>query len=162
MLTLGDSIVTTSEAIVERRGQSHRAIQKLVDHRTQMLALYGELAAHRPYTDSNQSEYITNLLQRFCQSLIDYTADAHFRLYRFFDNNKERRATVVDIAQDVYPYIEDSTQTILDFNDKYDSDESCGDLSKLELDLSILGETLADRIEQEDRLVEVLSSGRSN
>ena len=153
--------MTTTEAIVERRGQSHRAIQKLVDHRTQMLALYGELAAHRPYSGSEQNEYILNLLQRFCQALIDYTADAHFRLYRFFDNNKERRINVVDIAKDVYPYIEDSTQTILDFNDKYDlTDDATADLSRLETDLSILGETLADRIEQEDRLVEVMSSSR--
>ncbi len=152
--------MTTTEATVERRSQSHRAIQKLVDHRTQMLALYGELAAHRPYVGGDQNEYIVNLLQRFCQSLIDYTADAHFRLYRFVDNNKERRASVADIAEVVYPYIESSTQTILDFNDKYDSDEHCKDLTALEKDLSTLGETLADRIEQEDRLVDVLSINR--
>ena len=152
--------MTTSEATVERRSQSHRAIQKLVDHRTQMLSLYGELAAHRPYTGSDNSEYISNLVQRFCQALIDYTADAHFRLYRFVDNNKERRATVSNIAEKVYPQIEESTQMILDFNDKYDTDESNKDLSKLESDLSILGEKLADRIEQEDLLVDVLSSGR--
>jgi len=152
--------VTTSEATVERRAQSHRAIQKLVDHRTQMLALYGELAAHRPYTNSEKGEYIVNLLQRFCQALIDYTADAHFRLYRFVDTNKERRTSVVDVAKDVYPHIENSTQIILDFNDKYDSDEHCKNLTELENDRSKLGETLADRIEQEDRLVEVLSSRR--
>ena len=152
--------MTTSEATVERRSQSHRAIQKLVDHRTQMLSLYGELAAHRPYTGSENSEYISNLVQRFCQALIDYTADAHFRLYRFVDNNKERRATVSNIAEKVYPQIEESTQMILDFNDKYDTDDSDKDLSRLEADLSVLGEKLADRIEQEDMLVDVLSSGR--
>lgn len=152
--------MTTSEATVERRESSHRAIQKLVDHRTQMLALYGELAAHRPYTAEGKNEYIVSLLQRFCQALIDYTADAHFRLYRFVDNNKERRTSVVDVAKDVYPHIENSTQTILDFNDKYDSDDNCKELSNLESDLSKLGETLADRIEHEDRLVEVLSSRR--
>lgn len=153
--------MSTTEATVERRSQSHRAIQKLVDHRTQMLSLYGELAAHRPFTGSEKSEYITNLVQRFCQALIDYTADAHFRLYRFVDNNKERRATVSSIADKVYPEIEESTQMILDFNDKYDTDDQDKDLSKLEQDLSTLGEKLADRIEQEDMLVDVLSSGRS-
>jgi len=152
--------VTTSEATVERRSQSHRAIQKLVDHRTQMLSLYGELAAHRPYTGAENSEYISNLVQRFCQALIDYTADAHFRLYRFVDNNKERRARVSNIADKVYPQIEESTQMILDFNDKYDTDDSDRNLSRLEADLSVLGEKLADRIEQEDLLVDVLSSGR--
>lgn len=152
--------MTTSEATVERRSQSHRAIQKLVDHRTQMLSLYGELAAHRPYTGAENSEYISNLVQRFCQALIDYTADAHFRLYRFVDNNKERRARVSNIADKVYPQIEESTQMILDFNDKYDTDDSDRNLSRLEADLSVLGEKLADRIEQEDLLVDVLSSGR--
>jgi len=152
--------VTTSEATVERRSQSHRAIQKLVDHRTQMLSLYGELAAHRPFTSAENSEYIGNLLQRFCQALIDYTADAHFRLYRFVDNNKERRTSVVDVAHNVYPYIEQTTQLILDFNDKYDVDGEYKDLNALERDLSMLGEKLADRIEHEDRLVEVLSRSR--
>jgi len=152
--------VTTSEATVERRSQSHRAIEKLVGHRTQMLSLYGELAAHRPYSGAENSEYIGNLVQRFCQALIDYTADAHFRLYRFVDNNKERRESVSSIAEQVYPEIEKSTQIILDFNDRYDSDDSDRDLSKLESDLSLLGEKLADRIEQEDRLVDVLQVGR--
>ena len=152
--------MTTSEAIVERRSQSHHAIQKLVDHRTQMLALYGELAAHRPFTDAANSEYITDLLQRFCQALIDYTADAHFRLYRFFDNNKERRTAVVNVAEAVYPHIEASTQLILDFNDKYDVENGSIPLAALEYDLSTLGEKLADRIEQEDKLVEVLSESR--
>ena len=152
--------MTTSEVTVERRSQSHRAIKKLVDHRTQMLSLYGELAAHRPFTAAENSEYIQNLLQRFCQALIDYTADAHFRLYRFVDNNKERRTSVVDVAKNVYPYIEETTQMILDFNDKYDTDDFHQFLSKLENDLSILGEKLADRIEQEDRLVDILSRVR--
>ena len=152
--------MTTSEATVERRSQSHRAIEKLVGHRTQMLSLYGELAAHRPYSGAENSEYIGNLVQRFCQALIDYTADAHFRLYRFVDNNKERRESVSSIAEQVYPEIEKSTQIILDFNDRYDSDDSDRDLSKLESDLSLLGEKLADRIEQEDRLVDVLQVGR--
>lgn len=152
--------MTTSEVTVERRSQSHQAIKKLVDHRTQMLSLYGELAAHRPFTAAENSEYIQNLLQRFCQALIDYTADAHFRLYRFVDNNKERRTSVVDVAKTVYPYIEETTQMILDFNDKYDSDEFKQYLPMLENDLSVLGERLADRIEQEDRLVDILSKGR--
>ena len=152
--------MTITEAIVERRSQSHHAIQKLVDHRTQMLALYGELAAHRPFTSAENSEYITDLLQRFCQALIDYTADAHFRLYRFFDNNKERRASVVNVAAAVYPHIEASTQIILDFNDKYDVESGNIPLVALENDLSSLGEQLADRIEQEDKLVDVLSETR--
>ncbi len=147
------------EAVSERRALSHQAIDRLVEHRTKMLALYSELAVRRPF---NQSSSIVELLKQFCQSLVDYSADAHFRLYRYVDNDQERRMSVSKVAKEVYPYIERSTQKILDFNDRYDSDEHCADsLGKLENDLSLLGEILADRIELEDRLIEVLGKSRS-
>lgn len=151
-------MTTVKEAAQERRSESHLAIRQLIDHRTQMLALYSELAAHRPFKDG---EFLVNLLQRFCQSLVDYTADAHFRLYHFFDTKQERRTSVAHVAQSIYPHISESTQLILDFNDKYDSEEKCHHLVKnLESDLSKLGEILADRIELEDGLVEALTSPR--
>lgn len=149
--------MATTEVTVDRRAESHKAIQRLVDHRTEMLALYGELAAHRPF-----KEYppLNELLQKFCQSLIDYTADAHLRLYRFIDSKNERRATMLDAAKCVYPKIAESTDKILDFNDLYDSLEQENDLDKLEKELSRLGEMLADRIELEDQLIEVLCAPR--
>ena len=151
------NMVNTKQEIVERRSESHRAIEQLVGHRTQMLTLYSEMAAHRPF---KPSPFLTDLLQRFCQTLIDYTADAHFRLYRFFDANQERRMSVAKLAEHVYPHIEDSTQKILDFNDKYDTPDNCKDLTQLEQELSELGEKLADRIELEDKLVDVLCKPR--
>jgi len=149
--------VATIEVTVDRRADSHKAIQKLVDHRTEMLALYGKLAAHRPF-----KEYppLNDLLQRFCQSLIDYTADAHLRLYRFIDSKSERRASMLDVAKYVYPKIAESTDKILDFNDLYDSLVQDDDLDKLEKELSRLGEMLADRIELEDQLIDVLCTPR--
>ncbi len=150
---------TEATAVGERRAQSHQAIDRLVSHRTQMLALYSELAVHRPF---EKSSTVVELLKRFCQSLVDYSADAHFRLYRYVDNDQERRMSVSKVAKEVYPYIERSTQKILDFNDRYDSDEHCEDsVGKLENDLSVLGEILADRIELEDRLIDVLGKTRS-
>ena len=151
-------MTTTEEHPVERRKGSHEAIAKLIAHRTDMLTLYGELASHRPYHPSDE---LLDLLQRFCQALVDYTADAHFRLYRFIETRNERRQSVARIAQTVYPKISVSTQRILDFNDKYDCEDHCGDFSELADDLSRLGETLADRIDLEDRLIQVLASPRS-
>jgi len=151
-------VTTTEEHPVERRKGSHEAIAKLIAHRTDMLTLYGELASHRPYHPTDE---LLDLLQRFCQALVDYTADAHFRLYRFIETRNERRQSVARIAQTVYPKISVSTQRILDFNDKYDTTEHCKEsLKQLEHDLSVLGEHLADRIELEDRLVAALRSSR--
>jgi len=151
--------VTTADQIRgERRQGSIKAIEQLIRHRTDMLSCYGDLAAHRPF---EYSEELGALIQRFCQALVDYCADAHFRLYRFVDSQKERRQAVADQAKKIYPSIANSTQQILDFNDKYDTNEHCSQrLKDLERDLSVLGELLADRIEQEDSLVDILTQRR--
>ncbi|MFQ5471150.1 MAG: Rsd/AlgQ family anti-sigma factor [Gammaproteobacteria bacterium] len=137
----------------ERRAGSHKLIQELVDVRTEMLSLYSELATKHPF---NENTGVDELLEQFCQSLIDYTADAHFRLYRFIDERKERRRSVLDVADQVYPGIVSTTQSILEFNDKYDFQEHDRELASLADDLSVLGERLADRIDLEDEVIRVL------
>lgn len=144
----------TSPPSQDRRANSHGMINELVSVRTQMLTLYSELAAQHPFDDDDES--VSELLEQFCQSLIDYTADSHFRLYRFIDERKERRRAVIEIADQVYPRIVSTTQTILDFNDKYDITEHGNLLAALEGDLSMLGENLADRIELEDKVIKVM------
>lgn len=146
----------TTSPLPDRRVNSHVMIEQLVNERTQMLSLYSELAAKRPFIDSTS---ISDLLEQFCQALIDYTADAHFRLYRYIDEKRERRRGVIDLADKVYPKIVISTQSILDFNDKYDLEDYSEQLFTLGDDLSHLGECLADRIELEDQVIDILSSG---
>lgn len=141
----------------ERRARSHHEINDLVECRTDALALYSELASHQPFTPENNTQ---RLLQSFCESLIDYTASAHFQLYRHIDEDRERRKPVKAVADEIYPTISAITQTILDFNDKYDTEEHCKNLAELANDLSQIGEKLADRIELEDRLIQVLTSPR--
>lgn len=145
--------------IQERRGQSHDNIQTLVSTRTDTLALYSQLASKTPFNTDRPTQ---KLLQEFCESLIDYTATAHFQLYRHIDEKKERRAPVQNIAENVYPDIADITQKILDFNDKYDCEDACADFGNLESDLSSLGEILADRIEMEDKIINALTVSRDN
>jgi len=147
----------TNAPVKERRTSSHQMIQKFVDERTRMLSLYSDLAATHPFTNAAS---VTDLLTSFCEALIDYTADAHFRLYRYLDDRRERRGNVKDIAAQVYPVIIDTTQDILDFNDKYDAFDHEIHVDGLEADLSLLGEKLADRIELEDRVIQALIAGR--
>ena len=138
----------------DRRARSSNLIRKLVDARTDMLSLYSELIGKRPFVDDPS---VPALLQRFCQSLVDYTAQAHFQLYRHFAENRERRVAVVGVAEEVYPRVLEITQSILDFNDKYDCEDHCEVLSSLRENLSVLGEQLADRIELEDRLIAAMT-----
>ncbi|WP_455366186.1 Rsd/AlgQ family anti-sigma factor [Kaarinaea lacus] len=145
--------------MVERRAQSHREIGALVESRTDTLALLSELASKQPFKPEHDTQL---LLQNFCESLIDYTASAHFQLYRHIDENKERRVAVRDIAEDIYPRISEITQSFLDFNDKYDCEDHCDNLSELANDLSNLGELLADRIDLEDQLIAVMCAPRQS
>lgn len=139
---------------VDRRNQSLADITSLVSSRSETLSLYSGLAEHRPFKDNpNFSEE----LKHFCEALIDYTANAHFRLYQHLSENKERRARVLEVADAVYPKIAKTTDEILAFNDRYgDELETTEKVSNVEHDLSSLGEVLADRIEFEDQVIDAL------
>lgn len=141
----------------ERRVDSHQQIRNLVMTRTDTLSRLTQLASSKPFSANKK---IQSMLQEFCESLIDYTASAHFQLYRHIDERTERRQPVLDVAESIYPRIIDITQRILDFNDKYDCGDHCSNLDKLEHDLSSLCEILADRIELEDKLISVMTQGR--
>ena len=157
MLTGNNELQSRME---ERRADSHRLIQELMNTRTEVLERYSQLAEQKPFDDSN-SDTTFDLLTEFCELLIDYTASAHFRLYRYIDENKEKRKAVIDVANKVYPRICETTQMIVNFNDRYDpqtNDELS--LQSLEKDLSDLGVEMTERIELEDRIIQAMSSGR--
>lgn len=138
----------------DRRGRSKEKLATLVKTRTETLSLYSELANQRPF---EADEVTSEALQEFCQALIDYTASAHFQLYRYISDKLERRTPVLELADKVYPKIVETTDNILRFNDKYETvDLLNGDkeiLALLDSDLSRLGETLAERIQLEDQVI---------
>jgi len=137
----------------ERRVQSHHAIDELVASRTDLLALYSRIAGHQPFANDRE---IPELFKKFCEILVDYTANAHFHLYKFIAENNERRRSVREIARVNYPKISATTDSIVQFNDKYDHGIDKIDLAALKNDLSALGEILADRIELEDQVVSAM------
>ena len=147
----------TNPASTERRFAAQTKHSTLIESRNKTLSLYSELAGLRPF---KPTEDIQTALQEFCEVLVDYTASAHFQLYRFIDEGTERRQSVTAISGRVYPNIADTTQQILDFNEKYDCEDHCDNLSELDKDLSHLGEILADRILYEDQIIAALSRGR--
>ncbi len=140
----------TDKPQTDRRGRSLVMINKLVDSRTKMLALYSQLARQKPFVGNVE---VPGLLEEFCQALVDYAANAHFQLYRYFAEKNERRQEIHVVAKNIYPDILEITNKVLDFNDKYDCGDHCAQFSELESDLSSVGELLADRIELEDKLI---------
>ncbi|MEK6771575.1 MAG: Rsd/AlgQ family anti-sigma factor [Pseudomonadota bacterium] len=137
----------------ERRGGTQLTIEKLLAERSEMLTLFCRVAGLEPFEHYRGKIPAKELLQEFCQVLVDYLAAGHFSLYERVANGTERRRSVADTAAQYYPKISDSTQTSLDFNDKYDG-QNFEMAMGFHDDLSKLGEILAGRIELEDRLID--------
>ncbi len=146
------------QSVQNRRTESQHLINELVMHRSKMLSCFSELLTHRPFTGETAT---IELLNRFCDLMIDYTADAHFRLYRYLEEGRERRRAVLSVADRVYDDIVTTTDQIVNFNDRYGGDGKSVPFAQLETDMSALGEVLADRIEREDQLIAVFRQGRS-
>ena len=152
---------TVDQATQERRAGTQKMLAKLHAERTEMLVLFCRVAGLQTAPDDGNSKKGDNksvqmLLQEFCQILVDYIATAHFSVYERIASGTERRRTVADLAEKLYPNIAETTQIALDFNDKYDCEDHCSNLHHLQNDLSKLGEVLAQRIELEDQIIKLM------
>ena len=153
-------MATASTLVNERRAGTQKVIAKLQAERTEMLVLFCRVAGLETYGDNPRrvpaAQPVQEILQEFCQILVDYIATGHFGLYERIANGQERRRGISDLANELYPRIAESTQLALDFNDKYDCEDHCTNLGSLQDDLSKLGEILAQRIEWEDKLIKAM------
>lgn len=138
-------------SVNEARTESRQKMDSLLGARKETLSLYSELAALRPFKEVEDD--VSVVLQEFCETLMDYTASAHFQLYRFIEDGTERRQNIRNLAEKIYPNISETTEQFLDFNDKYEVEQKGAHFSSLDHDLSSLGEILADRILYEDQVI---------
>ncbi len=127
-------------------------IDKLLVERQEMLVMFCELAGSQPFNLNLHGE----ILRKFCEVLVDYCAFVHFELYERINSGVERREEVVEIAKEIYPQIAEASEIVSEFNDKYDEADHALDIAHLDSDLNQLGETLAVRIEMEDRIIDAL------
>lgn len=140
----------------ERREGSRDMVRKLMDERTEMLSLYCRLAGVDTAKNGRRHAPAAELLQEFCQVMVDYLAAGHFSLYERMVNGNERRQNLAALAEQVYTRIDETTQAALDFNDKYDGKNGLELSMAFDDDLNRLGEVLASRIEVEDKLLKLV------
>jgi len=135
----------------ERRGRMTNVINELLTERQQLLVSFCEVAG----LDSAGAEIeeILAKLKELNQWLVDYSALGHFEIYNRIVEGKERRDSIVKIAEQVYGDIEKTTQIFIAFNDKYDGADSADSITGLNTDLSEIGECMALRIDGEDKLL---------
>lgn len=144
----------------DRRARTRKEIKQLINERNEVLALYCSLAGCDGNKISSTDDIDPEILQEFCQLLIDYIATGHFELYSRISEGKERRQEIIKLADTIYPRIERTTALAVEFNDTFDGGNNFSDeqKSKLAEQLSTLGEELATRIELEDKLINTILS----
>ncbi len=151
----GTRIGEMSTGRQERRTGTRDTIDKLLEERQQLVVKFCKLAGAQPL-DKGEEDDFDQLLQRFCELLVDYSAFAHFEIYERIINGRERRTGVIEVAREVYPRIAEATEAAVEFNDRYDANDHRLDLHALGDDLNSLGEELAIRAEMEDRIIAAL------
>lgn len=143
----------TKKQKMERRQPAKDIVKHMISERQQLLAL----ALQVSNIDTKNTDNIDrDLLEELCQLLVDYIASGHFGLYERIIDGRERRQIVAELATKIYPRIEETTEIVLAFSEKYDSDHGIIDLSKLQENLSFLIEKLTLRIELEDQLINAM------
>ena len=137
----------------ERWGGVSDIIDRWLQARQNMLVTYCALSS----TDNEASDdkQRGTQLRHFCQIMVDYISAGHFEIYdQLVKEGREfKDADALKQAKKLFHTIDDTTEIILDLNDKY---QETDDLTALAPDLSRLGETLETRFEAEDRMIAVL------
>ena len=137
----------------ERSTGTGRFVRDMIDGRQEMWVLYCKVAGLQPFREPGR---VPEVLERFCQVLVDYISTGHFGLYERIAAGCERRREVRDVAAEVYGRIAQTTDIAVRFNDTYDGGAGVVIGPAFARDLSELGEALALRIELEDRILERL------
>ena len=147
----------SSEAPSERRDRTRKEIKQLIAERNSVLSQYYNLAriTEDPETDLHNT---ADMLEEFCQELVDYMAIGHFEIYRRIEDGSERRDEIMKLAEKIMPRINNTTQVAIAFNDVYDDTSSINEeaFDQLPNYLTKLGEELATRIDLEDQFINTL------
>jgi regulator of sigma D len=128
-------------------------IDRWLEERRELLVKYCELSEVKNFDGANADH--GTMLQNFCELMVDYVSVGHFEVFEQLAaegkafSDKEGLEQGAALMEKIQP----STEIILDFNDKYLATD---DLDVLATDLSEIGETLAQRFESEDKMIEVL------
>jgi regulator of sigma D len=150
-------MLTKLEQAKEEWGGTLTIIDTWLEARQECVVLYCQLAGLPPYQQEIRSLPDQANITKFCQILLDYASTGHFEVYEQiiaqcnFDGEENLK-----IAQELYSRITKTTDTALNFNDKYAENASDKALLDFDKDLSELGQIMESRFEREDQLLEVV------
>ncbi|ODS24145.1 anti-RNA polymerase sigma 70 factor [Candidatus Endobugula sertula] len=137
----------------ERWGGVNNIIDRWLHERQQLLVEYCNLSAVQVFDEENPLHQ--EQLKQLCQILVDYVSAGHFEVYEQLikEGRDFNEKHALKQAAELYKIIDNTTESLLDFNDKY---QETDDLADLAIDLSIIGQQLETQFTAEDQMIEVL------
>lgn len=143
----------------ERWGGVHSIIDRWLQQRKVLIESWVHLRDLGEYTQTH-----TPIVQAFCERLVDYVSTGHFEVYEqlALEAREFHDDTALQCYHKLMPEIRSNTEIVLEFNDKYDTQEHCNDqLSDLPVALQTLGLVMDERFAYEDQLIEELHEAHS-
>lgn len=150
--------------VQEQWGGSSEVIDHWLDTRQVVIVEYCNLAALKPNVNKKPVEQLPTPeeLQRFCQHLVDYISEGHFKIYEMvMDKWKSTGFSPTDEINQAYSKIVLTTDPLLNFTDKYANVSEDATLDDLDNDLSFVGEITETRFEIEDHLIQLIADSLS-
>ena len=150
-------MLTKLEQAKEEWGGTLSVIDNWLEDRQNLVVLYCELAGLPPYQQETRCLPPQQKITQFCQILLDYASTGHFEVYEQIILQCKLDGEInLKIAQKLYSRFTTTTDTALEFNDKYAESASEKALLDFDRDLSELGQIMEGRFEREDQLLEVV------
>ncbi|PKF77734.1 sigma D regulator [Vibrio sp. vnigr-6D03] len=145
--------------VQEQWGGSSEVIDHWLDTRQSLVVEYCKLATPQTAKGTAVSGLPSpDVLQHFCQHLVDYISEGHFKIYDMvMDRWKSTGYSPTDEINDTYGKIVLTTDPLLNFTDKYATVSEDDPLKELESELSLIGEILETRFEVEDQLIQLIA-----
>lgn len=104
--------------------------------------------------DTSYKPALVKQVSQFCVNLTDYISHGHFDLYpKLVELIENASGRSLSIAQKAMPRINETTEPLLNFCDKYAEVENVNALKDLRNDLAAIGEEMEIRFRMEDRLI---------
>ncbi|AEF53495.1 Rsd/AlgQ family anti-sigma factor [Marinomonas posidonica] len=143
----------------ERWGGVHEIIDRWLEQRRQMIESLVFLRERGEFTPTDTPKILT-----LCEMLVDYVSTGHFTIYEqlAIEAKEFHDDGAIVLLGELLPEIDNTTEVVIEFNDKYDTKEHCNtQLEALPFSLQALTVVLAERFQYEDKLIRELHEAHS-
>jgi len=133
-----------------------RAINELMAERQQLLISFCRMAGLDAGVKAAVHSDQPVELRELCQILMDYYALWQFEIHDLLLSSGTWYPDALEALKQAAGRLEESRIIAVAFNDKYDSEGHALQMDRLEHDLSLLGEEIAQQIGLEDRIIHAM------